>query len=121
MDGDRFFKQQANVVIAHAEAGWKDQTADADDQTTDCGPPHPMHGQLMEDVFGSIDAEGEESGKCSGHKTDQCAAEQAAGSDEGWVLGGREERSQAQNVAAGSSRSRTCQSYRKHAARFPFK
>src|SRR4051812_33719324 len=48
-------EQITNGVVADAERARLEQTADADNQTTDDRPPHEMNGQLGEEIFGAVD------------------------------------------------------------------
>ena len=47
-------KQSGDVVVANAQAAGKDETSDADANTSQGRPPHPVQGQPLECVFKGI-------------------------------------------------------------------
>jgi hypothetical protein len=44
-------KQVLDEVVADAERAWVHETSDTDDDTSDRGPPHPVNGELGEEIL----------------------------------------------------------------------
>ena len=65
-------------VVSHAEGTRIDEATEADDESADHRPPHPIQvtGQLFEQVFGSIDGLGHQPGGESAGDTDGYRPEQ---------------------------------------------
>ena len=76
-------------VVTDAEGARVDEATEADDEAADHRPPHPVQvtGQLLEQVFGSVDGlghqpGGETAGDADGHRAEQYhAAERGMGWD----------------------------------------
>ncbi len=117
---DVALQQRADGVVADAEGLREDESAEADDEAADCGPPHPVNRQAMKSVFRGVDAQGEQCGEAAGEESGQHAAEQAFRADKDGMRGNGKERSEAEDVASGGAGGGAGQGHGDRASRLPF-
>ncbi len=79
-----------DVVVADAEAAREEEAADTDAEAADGGPPHPVHGELAEEVFEAVhhaaQGGGGESDDHAEHAA-QSGESDAAGDGRAWRVG----------------------------------
>src|SRR5207237_1443788 len=96
-----------------------DDAAEADDEATDRGPPHPMNRNLREEILERINAEREERGESAGEEAARDARADRRQRHERQVRGHRKERPGTEQMAAKERRGDARERDRDQAARFP--